>query len=137
MNKLLTVSALVISLFVMGGCGSDTSDTGGGGSSTTSKVTSVLKQGGYELTQRDSKAIAYYTNKMLSTKYGLDCALDDLYVGYINEARWIELLVFKSADGADSYVSALKTENEAGKLVHQDGTAVVVTFSQETIDLFK
>ncbi|MCF7975037.1 MAG: hypothetical protein K9N55_14575 [Phycisphaerae bacterium] len=133
MKGLLTVLSLSISVLVMAGCGSDN----GGGSSTKSEVMSVLKQGGYALEQRDSQAMAYYTDKMLNTKYGLNCTLNDLYVGYIDQARWMELLVFKSVGDADSYVAALKTENEAGKLVHQDGTSVVVTFSQETIDLFK
>jgi hypothetical protein len=133
MKGLFTGLALSISLLIMAGCGSE---NGGGSSNTKSKVMSVLKQGGYELEQRDSDSIAYYTDKMVNTKYGLNCKLDDLYVGYINQARWMELVVFKSVSDADSYVAALKIENEAGKLVHQDGTAVVVTFSQETIDLF-
>jgi len=134
MKKLLGVSVLFISLLAMAGCGGD---GGGGASSTNSEVISTLKQGGYELEQRDSEAMAYYTGKMLETKYGVDAKLEALYVGYIEQARWIELLVFKSVAGADSYVAALKEENEEGKLVHQDDAAVVVTFSQETIDLFK
>jgi len=100
-------------------------------------VIAILETGGYVMESRDADSIAYFQLNMVNDKYDLVTTVVSCWLGYVNQVeRWVEVVQFSSENEAQSYETALGIEATEGRLVYRQTTVVLVTYSQDTIDLF-
>jgi len=96
----------------------------------------TLTNDGYELTPRTQENFTYYEGKV-STDYSIDVKITGWEIGYVNSTeRWVEIYEFDTTADAKEYFDALTDEASQGRLLIHDEYVVLVTYSQETIDLF-
>jgi hypothetical protein len=103
---------------------------------TLESVKTTLVSAGYSLSQRDADGMAYFQENIINTPYGLSVTVTDLYVGYVDGSRWMELVELSSESEANAYAEALANAGE-GHLIYQNGNVVMYTFSEETSALFE
>lgn len=132
MKKVLTFSVLLLclSIFLIG-C------SGGPGSSISNEVIDLLESDGYILEERDKDSVQYYQTNMVNDKYTLDLEISELYIGYVNEIeRWAEIIIFEDFDQASEFYDELMIEASLGRYVIQEEHIIIITFSDETYDIF-
>lgn len=134
MKKLMLLILVSIFTFSLVGCGND-SDDGGNNNAVLPNIKTTLEAEGYVFEQRNADAITYYNNNAVNTKYSIDVTVTDLYIAYIDGSQaWMELIEFSSAAEADEFTSGIDTLDTSGLLYHKEGSVVVITYTQTTID---
>ena len=98
-------------------------------------IVAILNANGYTLTVHDTSSIAYFTTNTLENNYGISVTVTDLIMGDVNANDWIQLVGFASEADAIAYENALSTL-DGGELYYRNGTAVLLTYSQNALDLF-
>lgn len=145
----IVVLLLVVTLVACdkGYLGEDTvSTTTASGTTTTAATTaatntdvddivSILNTNGYGLTVHDASSIDYFTTNTLVNNYGISVTVTDLIMGDVNGNDWIQLVGFALEADAIAYANALSTL-DGGELYYRNGTAVLLTYSQNALDLF-
>jgi len=108
-----------------------------GGSSRISEVINTLEADGYELEERDEDSREYYQANMVNDMYDLDVDVIELYVGYVDDTeRWAEIVVLENDAQATEFYDKLMIEATQGRYVLKMENVVILTFSQETSNLF-
>lgn len=126
---------LFVMLFVLAACGGD--DDSNDNNNESASVISTLEAAGYVMSKRDADSTTYYETNHVNQKFDLSLDVTDLYIGYINEVeRWVEVIVMKNESQATTLKNKLVEEAEFGRFVIQEGSVIILTFSQETSELF-
>ncbi|MBU1093037.1 MAG: hypothetical protein KKH01_01095 [Firmicutes bacterium] len=108
------------------------------GEDTAKSMIQTLEDAGYVIESQDSEAIDSFMAHILLDGYSINATISALYIGYINEnERWVQLIVFENKDLAAIYIQALYDEQVSGRLSYVSGYVVMITYSQETVDLFE
>ncbi len=104
------------------------------------EMKTVLTTGNYVLEETGYADRYAYEQSELYDKYNLDYRIYKLFVGYVNnDERQVYLVSFQDLEEAKDYERRLSyddDEDEDGKLVYREDGVLVITYSQETIDLF-
>jgi hypothetical protein len=127
MKKLLSGIIFLTLIFGLSACG---------GSDTVVDAVTILEDAGYELTEHDADARTYFSDNTVAD-LGLDFDVTALYIGYLDDNNWVQVIGLNNANDAEDLASAFTAEEGKGQLVYQDGNTVVLTYTQETIDLFE
>ena len=98
-------------------------------------IVAILNANGYSLTFHDASSIEYFTTNTLVNNYGIDVTVTDLIMGDVNANDWIQLVGFATEADAIAYANALDSL-EGGELYYRSGRAVLLTYSQDALDLF-
>ncbi len=99
------------------------------------QLKSLLIAEGYGLDERDAESVEYYNSHAVNDTYSIDVTVLEVYLGYVNQVeRWAELIGFESVTDAQTFTSAIDSQDTSGMLYYRLGTAVVITYSQDTID---
>lgn len=98
-------------------------------------IVAILNANGYSLTVHDASSIEYFTQNTLVNNYGIDVTVTDLIMGDVNANDWIQLVGFETEADAIAYANALSSL-DGGELYYRNGTAVLLTYSQDALDLF-
>jgi hypothetical protein len=130
MKKLGLLCVLLLSLsIVLFGCSGD--------SAKADDVISTLEDEGYVFEERDNDSKSYYQTNMINEKFDLSLEVTALYVGYINSnERWVEIVALKNESQAEDFKQALVNESIEGRLIIQESNVIIITFSQDTANLF-
>lgn len=147
MKKLILSSIILTLCLITLGCDLTTTLVKGGNitSETTTTSTpantdidyikSLLIQEGYSLDERDNDSVAYYNTNAVNERYNITVTVTEVYLGYVNQVdRWAEVVGFIAESDAIAFTTAIDTLGESGLLYYREGTVVVITFSQDTID---
>jgi hypothetical protein len=134
MRKLVVLLVVFLGLsVVLIGCGG-----GGTTSNEATEVIDTLEEDGYVFEARDEDSREYYQANMINNKFDLNVDVTELYVGYVNEnQRWAEIIVLKTDAQAEDFYDELMIEATEGRFVIREGSVIILTFSQETANLFQ
>jgi hypothetical protein len=105
------------------------------GNTDVDEIVAILNNNSYNLTVHDASSIQYFTENTLENNYGINVTVTDLIMGDVNANDWIQIVGFASEADAISYASVLATLDN-GELYYRNGTAVLLTYSQNALDLF-
>lgn len=105
------------------------------GNTDVDEIVAILNNNSYSLTVHDASSIQYFTENTLENNYGINVTVTDLIMGDVNANDWIQIVGFASEADAISYASVLDTL-DGGELYYRNGTAVLLTYSQNALDLF-
>lgn len=98
-------------------------------------IVAILNANSYLLTVHDASSIQYFTANTLENNYGIYVTVTDLIMGDVNANDWVQVVGFGSEADAISYANALSTL-DGGELYYRHGTAVLLTYSQNALNLF-
>lgn len=112
-----------------------TTDTGSQNNADVEALMTQLIAAGYELDERDADSVAYYNENAVNLRYNISVTVTEVYLGYVNQVeRWAELVGFVSEADAIAYTNGIAAVDTSGMLYFRHGSAVVITYSQDTID---
>ncbi len=102
------------------------------------EIETILKTSGYVMDEQTWGYIFSYYNEEIYDRFGLEYDIYSLQYGYVNDdEREVILVCFLETEHAEIYSQKLlEEEGYDDRFVHQEGQVVIITYSQETIDLF-
>lgn len=102
------------------------------------EIETILISGGYELEEQKYAEILRFYNEEVYGKFLLDYSFHSLQYGYVNrDERELTLICFSEVYMAQTYAEKLREEDGyEGRLVYRESEIVIITYSEETIDLF-
>lgn len=137
MKRTILFLLLLISVFSLSGC------SGSGEEITVDikmiEMRMVLITGRYVLEPLFYLEQWEYDENEINERFGLELETYMIDLGYINEdEREVYLVAFELVEDAKIYEEKLLAETGfEGRLIYREAQIVVITSSQETIDLFK
>ncbi len=137
MKRMLIFIVVILSVFILTSCESSEEELNVDVKLVEFK--SLLITGGYTLEMKTYGRVFDYHRINIKEPFELDLDIYQLYVGYINETeREAFLVAFETSEDAILYENAMANQDGyAERLVYRENQVVLVTESQETIDLFK
>jgi len=132
MKKLLFAVLLISLILVLTACNKDKTDPKFEDQSTT--VVAVLEEEGFILTQHDQDSCQYFQDNTVAN-LGLDLNVIELYIGYLDNESWVQIIAFDSENSATQFKEAYLLDDST-ILTYQDQNSVLLTYTQATIDLF-
>ena len=133
MKRLITIFLAIGFLFTLTACDGKTENEEA--DSTVTSIVTLLETAGYELTEHDSESREYFSSHTL-VDLGLDMTITDLFVGYLDQGSWVEIIGCRTEAAAQELKTAFVNDGDESRLVYQEGNTVVVTYTQTTFDLF-
>ena len=102
------------------------------------EMSTLLTTSGYVLEKQGYASKLDYTTKEIENRFGIELFIFELYIGYINtNEREVFLVAFMTSEDATLYEDNLRNEEDMDdRLVLREGQVVIITYSQETIDIF-
>lgn len=98
-------------------------------------IVAILNSNSYVLTSHDASSIQYFTENTLENNYQVYVTVTDLIMGDVGGSDWVQVIGFSSESEAITFTDALDT-SDGGELYYRSGTAVLLTYSQNALDLF-
>jgi hypothetical protein len=138
MKKIVVLAVTFLFFLGLSACNNEKPGLNSGGeeSFTTEDVVDVLETAGYELTEHDADAISYFQENTIDD-LGVSATVTALYMGYLDGDNWVQVIGFNTSTQASEVASAFENEDDEGQLVYLDGNTVLLTYTQETYDLFE
>ena len=135
MKKLLSIMMLLVVITFITGCAENNEEPGKGAISRVSEIVQILEDADYDLTMHDDDAISYFQENTVDD-LGAEATVTDLYMGYLDGNNWVQVIGLESDLGARNLKAAFESEDE-GQYVYQIGNTVVLTYTEETYNLFE
>lgn len=93
-----------------------------------------LEDDGYDFDYQTIDFVTDYNTNSINAVYSITVTVTDMFVS--QTPNWVAIIIFDSVDDANTYYSAVDTQDTTGLLLYQAGEAntVVVTYTQAAID---
>jgi hypothetical protein len=101
----------------------------------TYEITTLITTAGYNIESLTYGNLFDYHRQEIYNKYDLDPDLYTVYEGSDNNEEDIIVVAFLTIEDANDYLDALQNDTEEDRLLYQEEYVIVLTYSQDVIDL--
>jgi hypothetical protein len=136
MKKLLTIVMMLLTIISLTGCAENKETPGLGAIDRAPELVTTLENAGYELTMHDDDAINYFQENTVDDLVA-DTTVTALYIGYLDGNNWVQVIGFETSQDAYNLKAAYEAEEDEGQYVYVMGNALVLTYTEETYNLFE
>jgi hypothetical protein len=136
MKKLRFVMMFLVIILSLTACSESNETPGKGAIDSVPTIVQILEDAGYELTMHDDDAISYFQENTVDD-LNAEATVTDLYMGYLDGNNWVQIIGLESDLDARNLQEAFENEDDEGQFVYQSGNTVVLTYTEETYNLFE
>ena len=135
MRKVISVLAMIFLIVGLTACTEPNETPGRDVVDRVPGIIQILEDANYELTEHDEDAITYFQENTVD-ELGVEGTVTALYMGYLDGDNWVQVIGFDNSQGAYLLKTAFEEEQDEGQFVYLFDNAVVLTYTEETYNLF-
>lgn len=136
---ILGLLLVFFSSFLLIGCGGEPTeeDNEGGSDAKLIELSTILTMGGYHMVEQGPATVFRFNNDDIYERFDIEVELFQLFIGEKEGSDEVYMAVFWELEDAENYEAAyLANPEREDRLFHREDYVVILTYSEEAMDLF-